>query len=94
MGALGRCCPTCGTPMAGLRFGVYLTPRRMELFDFILKNPGLQRATICERLEISGNTPSAHRVQINDLFAATDIRITGGKGNGYRIEGLPSKRKG
>ena len=94
MGALGKCCPTCGTPMAGLRFGVYLTPRRMELFDFILNNPGLSLAVIEERMKISRNTIAVHRAQINDLFAATDIRITGGKGNGYRIEGLPSKRKG
>lgn len=80
-----------------VRYGVLLTPKKADIFDMIRN---LTRAG--RRLEVetaswvfySGvpRRDAANRVrtavcQINDLFAATDIRIDGGK-SGYRLVGV------
>jgi hypothetical protein len=72
-------CPHCG---AGIRFGVWFSPKKLEIIDKITRggNEGLS----AEQLGISLDTLKSHVHQINVLLLETDYRIRG-RCPGYRI---------
>jgi DNA-binding CsgD family transcriptional regulator len=71
-------CPHCHQPMRGTRLGVYLSPRRAEIFDMIRAagDGGISCDGLAERLRVSHHTVRSHVLQINDLLAETDWKIT------------------
>ena len=76
-------CPTCGAPASSIRFGIYLTPARLRLFDLINKNKNIPMEVLAWSLypetpiEQSRRTILSTITAINSLFASTDIGILG-----------------
>ena len=87
-------CPCCGKPLNGTIEGVYLSPARLAVFTLIRKHPGRMYQWHAAHLypgkvyDDARRLISVHINDINGLFAATDIRITGGRGKGLRVVGL------
>jgi DNA-binding CsgD family transcriptional regulator len=71
-------CPHCHQPIRGLRLGVYMSPRRAEIFDLIRSagEAGISCASVAERLGITHNTVRSHVMQINDMLEETGYRIS------------------
>src|SRR5262245_1699296 len=70
--------PRCSCGRA-YRFGVWLTPKKLEIFDKIMraKKLGVPSAAFA----INRENLKAHIHQINDMFAATDLEIRGISGS-------------
>jgi hypothetical protein len=72
-------CPRCKQPLPyGLREGVYLPPRKTEIFDIIKANPGITIEDIIPQLsapKINANAVRVHIFQINEYMASTDLSI-------------------
>jgi hypothetical protein len=84
-------CPRCGS-YCFERGGVRLTELKALIFDFILRRPGVGSFEIARHFygEETPNKLSAvrqHIMQMNNLFACTDIAIKGQATYGYTIHG-------
>ncbi|MEY9493718.1 hypothetical protein [Bradyrhizobium elkanii] len=83
-------CPCCKQPMPSRkRGGVYLTPRKAQIFDAIDRNPGIDILGIIRKCYGGNGTANAVRVhvaQINCLLMenGTDVRI---RGDGHCLRG-------
>jgi DNA-binding NarL/FixJ family response regulator len=72
-------CPCCKQPLPSARHGgVYLPPTKARVFDAISNSPGISRTALAQRIGLKVSTTKVHVSQINDLLAATDLRIRGG----------------
>jgi len=86
-------CRTCGQPLPSQRReGVYLPATKAQIFDFIDRHPGVAAEGVLahcfpDRKENSSGLRLVytHVSQINDMLAATDVRIGGWRGE-YRIQ--------
>jgi len=80
-------CRCCGQPLPPQeRGGVFLPPRKVMIFDFIRKHPGVTVEGIrahCFPDDARLQTIRVHICQINDMLAGTDLRIE--NINGYRL---------
>lgn len=77
-------CLRCLQPLPPAeRAGVYLSPRRAQIFDLIARRPGINSAAISTVCDVQPNAVKQHVHQINCLLAGTDVRIVG-RGR-YRI---------
>ena len=73
-------CPCCKQPLpSASRAGVYLPPMKAKLFDTITASPGISTPDLAQRFGLKTSTTKVHVSQINDLLAATDVRINGGR---------------
>lgn len=85
-----QCCHTCGQPLSGSREGVYLTPAKLRIYDYIKTHPGRSLAQIAGSvypgvpLDQAKKTVASSITQINDRFIETPIRIRGPR---FGIEG-------
>jgi hypothetical protein len=76
-------CPCCQQPLPSLkRGGVYLPPRKAQIFDAIDRHPGITALGIISKCYNGNGTPNAVRVhvtQINCLLmeSGVQIRISG-----------------
>jgi hypothetical protein len=83
-------CSCCGQPLPPKkRGGVYLPPRKAQIFDAISRNPGISILGIiakCYHGKASFNAVRVNICQINCLFmeAGVQIRI---RGDGYCLRG-------
>lgn len=72
-------CKTCGQPLPPVRReGVYLSPRKAQIFDFIYAHPGITTEGIAWHIyqdEAKGNVIRQHIYQINSMLASTDTKI-------------------
>ena len=83
-----KCCPACGQEIDRLRYGVKLGKTKVRIFDAIAVCPGITQREImdkCYGRPMDKSTISAHVIQINDLFAHTDLRIIGKQYSGFRL---------
>lgn len=78
-----------------MRAGVRLTPRAAEIFDLILRYPGISSLRLAEIF--TGNTDRGsqstvrqHITKLNSLLVSTDVHIEGRRSYGYAIKGLPN----
>jgi hypothetical protein len=82
-------CPHCGQQMRDMRAGVRLTPIKARIFDLVAR-AGAQGidADDINRIVFDGQRSrdviKAHICQINDLLAATDLRIRGSRGQWHQ----------
>ena len=90
-------CKECGQPLKLSRCGVYLTPVKLKIFDYIRLHPNRSKEHIARviypdvPLEQAKKTVGSSITQINDRLAATDILIVGpntGSEYGYEVKGL------
>ena len=83
-------CPCCKQPLPNQkRAGLYLPPRKAQIFDAIDRHPGLSTLDIITKCYQGNGTPNAVRVhvaQMNCLFmeAGLPIRI---RGDGIALRG-------
>jgi DNA-binding CsgD family transcriptional regulator len=89
-------CPYCHQPIRGVRLGIYMSPRRAEIFDIIKAagEGGVSTAVLAERLALSRYTVRSHIEQINGLLAETDWRISNFPGGGSRDNAYEVVRRG
>jgi hypothetical protein len=82
-------CRCCGQPRPPqLRAGVYLPAKKAAIFDTIRNHPGITAEGIvanCFDDDTPVTTVRVHICQINDMLAATRVRIQGERFDGYRI---------
>lgn len=82
-------CKACGQPLPPKqREGVWLPAKKAEIFDLVVKHPGITAEGIAYHCfgDSTLNRVRQHVHQINSLLAATDTRIYGNKPRGeYRI---------
>ena len=90
-------CPHCLQPVGEVRHGVILPPLKARIFDHIKRFRGQSSADIALAIFERNDQPAVRNVrvhicQINEMFAHTDIRISGASKYGYEILGLKSAR--
>ena len=89
-------CPECGQPLRLSRCGVYLTPAKLKIFDYIRLHPNRNKEQLASAIypevptEQAKKTSGSSITQINDRLAATDVCIIGPRlgSNGYQVKGL------
>jgi len=84
-------CPHCNQPLKFRREGVFLTPKKAEIYDKI-RHGSMQTSTkLAKHFGVTQVCIRAHIYQINDMFADADagIRIIGGYYSGYKIVRKP-----
>jgi hypothetical protein len=73
-------CLKCGQPLPPKqREGVWLSAKKVEIFDFIDKHPGITAEGILYHCFAEGTNQLVrqHIYQINELLAGTRVRISG-----------------
>ena len=82
-------CPHCHQPMpAQFRWGIYLTPTQMVVFDEIKDNPNISAERLVAKCGGNLNTLRQHIHDINIKLEETSVRISGnvaGKRGRYNI---------
>lgn len=69
-------CPKCGQPLPPVnRACVWLPALKGKIFDFIDRHAGITAEGIAYHVGVKPNTVRQHIWQINELLAATDVRI-------------------
>lgn len=88
-------CPHCHQPMRGQRLGVYLSPRRCDVFDIIKAagEGGASTTLIANRLGMKTGTVRATVLQINEILEATEWTIFNFPGGGSRANAYELVRR-
>ena len=91
-----NCCPECGQPLKLSRCGVYLTPAKLKIFDYIRLNPNKSKNELAEAIypsvpaEQAKKTIGSSITQINEMLIEANVSIVGPRlgSDGYQVKGL------
>jgi hypothetical protein len=89
-------CPYCHQPVRGLRLGIYLSPRRAQVFDAVKAagEGGISCSDLAEQFKLTRSGVRAHIEQINNLLEETHWKISNFPGGGSKSNAYELVRRG